>query len=188
MQDHNLFLCYIDKLNHLGIQYFITGSVAAIIYGEPRLTHDIDIVIYLNERDIAKFVAEFPENEFYVPPMEVIKNEIKREVRGHFNLICHESGFKADIYPIGNDSLHIWAMKNRKEYEVDNTLIFVAPPEYVIIRKLQYYEEGNSDKHLRDIRNIIADCIVPINYNFIREHLTSTKLISLFNLIHEPHK
>lgn len=180
MQDRNPFLCYIDKLNRLGTRYFVTGSVAAIIYGEPRLTHDIDIVIYLNEYDVAKFVAEFPENEFYVPPLEVIKNEIKRGVRGHFNLICHETGFKADIYPIGNDSLHIWAMKNKKEYKIDNTPIFVAPPEYVIIRKLQYYEEGDSDKHLRDIKSIIVNCIVPINYDFIKEHLTSGKLVELF--------
>ena len=28
----------------------------------------------------------------------------------------------------------------------------VAPPEYVIVRKLEYFREGGSEKHLRDIR------------------------------------
>jgi hypothetical protein len=32
----------------------------------------------------------------------------------------------------------------------------VAPPEYVIIRKLEYFREGKSEKHLRDIRSMLA--------------------------------
>ncbi len=36
-----------------GIRYFVTGAVAAIAYGEPRLTNDIDIVADLEEDNIA---------------------------------------------------------------------------------------------------------------------------------------
>lgn len=32
----------------------------------------------------------------------------------------------------------------------------LAPPEYVIVRKLQYFREGGSEKHLRDIRSMLA--------------------------------
>ena len=38
---------------------------------------------------------------------------------------------------------------------MDHTQVWVAPPEYVILRKLQYYQEGGSDKHLRDIQGIL---------------------------------
>jgi hypothetical protein len=31
----------------------------------------------------------------------------------------------------------------------------LAPPEYVIVRKLEFYREGGSDKHLRDIRAML---------------------------------
>ena len=31
----------------------------------------------------------------------------------------------------------------------------LAPPEYVIVRKLEYFNEGGSDKHLRDIRGML---------------------------------
>lgn len=47
MPEHNLFLIFISRLNSLGIRYVITGAVASIIYGEPRLTHDLDLVIEL---------------------------------------------------------------------------------------------------------------------------------------------
>jgi hypothetical protein len=32
----------------------------------------------------------------------------------------------------------------------------LAPPEYVILRKLEYHREGGSEKHLRDIRAMLA--------------------------------
>lgn len=33
---------------------------------------------------------------------------------------------------------------------------WVAPPEYVILRKLEYLREGAQDKHVRDIRFMLA--------------------------------
>jgi hypothetical protein len=76
----------------------ITGAVASIIYGEPRLTNDIDLVINMKPDDVETFADAFPIEDFYCPPPEVIKLEIGRSQRGHFNLIHHETGFKADIY------------------------------------------------------------------------------------------
>jgi predicted nucleotidyltransferase len=31
----------------------------------------------------------------------------------------------------------------------------IAPLEYVIVRKLQYFREGGSEKHVRDIRGML---------------------------------
>ena len=45
MQDHNIFFIFTSRLNNLNIRYMITGSVASIVYGEPRMTHDIDLVM-----------------------------------------------------------------------------------------------------------------------------------------------
>jgi hypothetical protein len=78
-----------------------------------------------------------------------------RKTDGHFNLIHHETGFKADIYPVGQDELHIWAMVNRKKVKIEECEVWLAPPEYVIIRKLQYFKEGGSSKHLSDIKNML---------------------------------
>lgn len=35
---------------------------------------------------------------------------------------------------------------------MDGVDVWVAPIEYVIVRKLEYFREGGSEKHLRDIR------------------------------------
>ena len=142
MREADLFLLFIKPLNRSELPYMVTGSVAGIIYGRPRLTHDIDLVLELGVENVNDFISLFPPEKFYCPPKEVIKTEIGRETRGHFNLIHHETGFKADVYPIGKDELHEWAMARRKKVEFDNSQIYLAPPEYVIIKKLQFHKEG----------------------------------------------
>ena len=52
MPEPELFLLFVRPLNRANIRYMVTGSVAAIFYGEPRLTHDVDLVAFLNEADI----------------------------------------------------------------------------------------------------------------------------------------
>ena len=171
MPELNLFRIFIIRLNQLSIPYMITGAVAGIIYGEPRLTNDIDLVIDLKNEDIERFADSFPIEEFYCPPQEVLKLEVSRSLRGHFNLIHHETGFKADIYTSGRDELHHWGLNNRNSVNINNDEFWLAPVEYVILRKLEYYREGQSEKHLRDISGILAVSSEKIDYNFLLEKI-----------------
>jgi hypothetical protein len=147
---------FLDPLERLGLPYCVTGSVAASVYGEPRLTADIDVVLLLRADDIAALQAAFPEEAYYVPPEETLRLEAARATRGMFNLIHHATQFKADIYVAASDPLHEWALANRRRVSLEAAAMWVAPPEYVILRKLEYFREGGQDKHLRDIRFILA--------------------------------
>ncbi len=153
--DPSLFALYTEPLNALGIDYMVTGSVAGIVYGEPRLTHDVDLVLSLASKDVHAFHAAFPIDDFYCPPVEVIETERARTTRGHFNLIHHTTGFKADIY-LKSDALHDWGFSHRVKISQGEGFMWVAPPEYVILRKLEYFREGGSEKHLRDIAMILS--------------------------------
>src|SRR6058998_3543622 len=156
MPEPELSLLFVRPLNQLGVRYFVSGGVAAILYGEPRLTNDVDFVVFLKTEDIPRLEEVFPSPEFYVPPAEVIAAEIAREQRGHFNVIHGDTGFKADFYTSGRDELHEWAFRNTRKLEYRGEPIIVAPPEYVIIRKLEYFREGGSEKHLRDVRSMLG--------------------------------
>ncbi len=173
MQEPNLFLIFAGRLNKLGIPYMITGSVASVIYGEPRLTHDIDIVIDVPVHLIDNFSTAFPTDEFYLPPQEILKNEILRDNRGHCNIIHHETGFKADIYFTGKNNFQQWALSNAKKIDFYDEQLPIAPIEYVIIKKLEFYKEGNAQKHLRDIISILQNSKDIIDekllMNFLRE-------------------
>ena len=152
---------FAQRLGTIGADYMITGATAAILYGQPRLTNDIDVVVALLDEQVPKLISAFPESEFYVPPEAVIRVEQSRALRGHFNILHYASGYKADIYLAGNDPLHLWALPLRRRIDwVGGLSLQVAPPEYVIVRKLEYYREGGSSKHPADIRAILATTAV----------------------------
>ncbi len=155
MPEVDFYTIFLPGLNNAGIPYMVTGSMACIMYGQPRMTHDIDLVVALDIKKTDVFSSLFPAEAFYCPPHEVIKTELLRENRGHFNIIHHQTGLKADIYPAGRDKLMAWGLANRKKYLVRDELIWTAPPEYVIVQKLHYYREGGSQKHLSDIQGVL---------------------------------
>ena len=155
MPVRNLFRIFTDRLNQAGLEYAVTGSVAAIVYGEPRLTHDVDLVLSLKADHASLIVESFPPTLFYCPPLEVIQVEARRNHRGHFNLIDEVTGFKADVYLCGNDPFDQWAVDNRRRIDLDGEAVWIAPPEFVIVKKLMYFREGGSQKHILDIRAIL---------------------------------
>jgi hypothetical protein len=155
MLEHELYDIFIQRLNETDVHYMVTGSVASIIYGQPRLTHDIDFVVDLATSDLQRLSTVFPASEFYCPPVDVMHTEINRESRGQFNIIHHQTGFKADIYPVCDDAFLKEGIRRRRKIHYKNVSIWIAPPEYVIIKKLQYYAEGHSSKHLTDIRAML---------------------------------
>jgi hypothetical protein len=161
------FLIFTRKLSELDIPYMVSGSVAAIFYGEPRLTNDVDIIVFLNPEILPALEKAFPLEEFYCPPLSVIQMEFSREQRGHFNLIHHESGFKADIYISGRDPLHAWGLSHARRVDIEGDTVTFAPPEYVIVRKLQFFREGKSEKHLRDVGRMLLG----LGNNWDRESL-----------------
>jgi len=156
MLEADLIELFVAPLERLGIRYFVTGSVAATLYGEPRATHDIDLVAILTAADGERLAGAFAPPGFYTPPAEVIAIEAGREGRGHFSVIHSESGLKADFFLAGRDPLHRWAFRHAREYAIGRLRVRLAPPEYVIVRKLEFYREGGSEKHLRDIRSMLA--------------------------------
>lgn len=149
----------------------ITGSIASIMYGEPRLTHDIDIVITIASDEIPKLMNAFPLEKYYCPPEEIIQIESRRTQRGHFNIIHHESGLKADFYFPGAEAYQFDAMRRRVRKEFFNEELWIAPPEYVILWKLLFYREGRSEKHLRDIRQMFEVSHAKIDHEILREYI-----------------
>ncbi len=185
MQELDLFKIFTTKLDELKLNYFITGSIASIIYGEPRLTHDIDIVLEIYEHHVEHLIKKFPDKEFYIPPSEVIKNELLRTERGHFNLIHNSTGFKADIYLIGKNDFQKWALENKNKIDYLKSSLFIAPPEYVIIKKLEYYKEGQADKHLNDIRSILVNSEDIIDFKTVEKFAIKFGVLDLWEMVKE---
>ncbi len=155
MTEVGLISLFVSPLNRLRIPYLVTGGVASVVYGEPRFTRDIDMVVQLRPGDAARFVGAWAPAEFYVPPVETVAEESRRPAHGHFNLMHHDSAMRADIYLPGEDPLNAWALEHPVTRVVDGEPVTMAPIEAVILNKLRYYQAGGSDRHLRDIESMI---------------------------------
>jgi len=169
MAEADLIGLFAGPLESAGLPYMVTGATAAILYGQPRTTNDLDVVVELKVPDLPRLRAAFPENEYYLPPDDIIAIELRRTQRGHLNVLHHESGFKADLYPISNDPLHHWAFPRFRSIRHGGQNIRFAPPEYVILRKLEFFREGQSTKHLGDIRAMLEMSEDAINRTMLDE-------------------
>jgi hypothetical protein len=183
MDENEPLWLFVDPLNEAEIAYMVTGATAAILYGGPRLTNDLDLVVELTLSQIARLSILFPEERFYCPPADVIAVEQGRSSRGHFNLIHHETGYKADIYLTGSDPFHAWGLGHRRELRLERRRIWVAPPEYVIVRKLEYHREGGSSKHLEDIRAMLGISGSSLDTAFLDAELTARGLADQWRLL-----
>lgn len=156
MAEPSLLELFVRPLTNARIAYFITGGVATVVYGEPRFTRDIDLVVTIERDDAPRFLALWPEALFYAPPLEALEEEIARSRLGHCNIVHAETGLVADCYLAGDDALHAWAFRHVRVLAVDDLTIHVAPVEYVIARKLSYYQQSGSTRHLEDVERMRA--------------------------------
>ena len=175
---------FAPPLNEAGLRWITVGSIAASAYGEFRVTNDVDLVLVMNRGDASQLARAFPDEEFYRPPLEVMEVEAARAQRGHFNLIHHQTGFKADVYLAGRDPLSAWALANRRQAMVAGTNVWLAPPEHVVIGKLEFYREGGSEKHLRDIRAMLA--VTPVDRACVERETARRGLIEQWQLCLVP--
>ena len=167
MEQHELLRRVLEVLEAQGIAYMVVGSVASGVYGEPRMTRDIDIVVELRPNQVAKLCEAFPAPEYYV------SDKAAREAvaaGGQFNVIHPASGNKIDFMIAGHDA---WgrsqAGRRRRKQIFPDLAGYAAAPEDVIISKLLYYKEGGSEKHLRDIAGMMQISGDEIDAEYIAE-------------------
>lgn len=106
---------FVFPVHQAHIPYMISGAMAAVLYGVPRFTQDIDLILHPDVNSAEKIRQLFPEERYYIPPDEVIISELSRASRGHFNLIHHDTGYRADIYLAGSDPFQQWDWKTEKK-------------------------------------------------------------------------
>lgn len=161
--EHQVFAESIKLLENLKIPYMIGGSVAAIAYGEPRLTLDMDVIVNLNPQQ-AKALSKALGTEYY-SSLESMQEAISDQ--SHFNIIQSEVGVKVDFYVLGKDEFSLEEFKRRRREAFDENMTAVfATPEDIIVKKMEWFKTGESQKHLDDIKGIlkISGSILDLKY------------------------
>ncbi len=152
MDQADILRLAVGILEKLNIPYMLVGSLASGVYGEARLTQDIDIVIAPTLQQLDQLCAAFPSDDFYV------SREAAREALGfhsQFNVLYPTTGDKIDFMIAKSDEWGVEQLTRRERMLLlPDFEGFAARPEDVIISKMQYFEAGGSEKHLRDITSM----------------------------------
>lgn len=157
----------VGVLERLDLPYLVTGSMATVLYGEPRFTNDVDIVVDLPADRSQEFCAAFPGDELDLDS-ESVRRAVERS--GQFNIIHPRSGLKVDvIIPERSPFDESRFARGRRERPAGDYEATFASPEDAILKKLEYFREGGSDKHLRDIVGVLEVSGEEIDRVYIRE-------------------
>jgi hypothetical protein len=181
VQQTDLLRKVIADLEVLEISYALVGSFASGAFGEPRLTHDIDIVVDLDIRQVDLLCAKFSEPEFYVS-LAAAQQAVRH--RGQFNVIHPTSGNKIDFMIARNDLWGSTLLERRLRIPLfPDQEGFVAAPEDIILGKMIYYREGASDKHLRDITGILQVAGSQVDRAYIERFAAKLGVVDIWQAI-----
>ena len=149
MSQSELLIFVLAQLNKNHVPYMVTGSVVSSLQGEPRSTHDIDIVVLLEVQTAPLLAALFPKDAFYISTDSII-DAIER--RNMFNLIDMFSGNKVDFWLLTEENYDQVRFARRQKADVLGIEEFyITSPEDTIISKLRWAKlAGGSEKQLTD--------------------------------------
>jgi hypothetical protein len=161
----------------LGISYYITGGVAAISYGEPRTTQDLDLVMAISPDVIDRLSDALTEAGFYVPGIDDVKSGRMRTLQ----IIEMESISRADLVVAGTDEFERLKFTRRRVIEFEGTALYFASPEDVILNKLRWRQRSGSEKQWRDVLGVLKVQAENLDYGYMREWAEQLGLVDALN-------
>jgi hypothetical protein len=163
-----------DRLSAHGLPFMLTGSFALAYYATPRMTRDLDIVVALDEKDVDALVAAF-ESDFYIDA-DAARTAILSERM--FNLMHLESGVKVDLIVRKSSEFRQVEFARRRQVAIAGIQTWVVSCEDLVLSKLVWALDSNSELQRRDIRQLLA---VAIDIDYIRKWAPNLGVTTLLN-------
>jgi hypothetical protein len=135
-------------LEKAGIECMLTGSLVSSLQGEPRSTHDVDLVVQIDQSDADAIVGGFPPPRYYVSE-SAVRDAIRD--KSMFNLLDTVEGDKVDFWLLTDEPFDESRFARRQIEELFGVPTPVSTPEDTILAKLRWADlSGGSEKHFVD--------------------------------------
>ncbi len=168
-----ILIQFFEKYN---IPYMLSGSMAMSTYTGPRYTRDFDFIVHLKPSDVKLLMEYFKEG--YYCEEDAIREAIEKE--GMFNIIDHQSNYKADFVILKNNPYRKKEFERRKQVEFLDMKIFLVSPEDLVISKLIWIQELQSSIQAEDIKMLSS--LKDLDWSYIYEWISNLNL-NTFGLI-----
>lgn len=179
MDFRKLLLKIIKVLNEFKIRYIITGGYAVSIWGRPRATFDIDVVVELfshQTRDIQQALQKVSETAYI--DEDVMRNAVRQ--KGEFNFIHPESGIKVDFFVKTGDPDFRRELKRRVAIKIGGKVTYFISPEDLILNKLLWYLKTQSSRQLEDVESILK-FQRKLDFDYLKKWAIKLGVKDLFN-------
>ena len=183
MSQQELLKLVMQVLNKAGIEYMFTGSLVSSLQGEPRSTHDIDVVVSIERSAVKKLVSAFPPPDYYLSE-EAVYSAL--DDHGMFNLIEVDTGDKVDFWILTDQPFDVSRFARRYSEHVIGMDIYVSSFEDTILMKLSWAEQsGGSEKHFIDALRVYEVQYERLDMGYMEEWAKRLKVEKLFERVKE---
>ena len=136
------------KLDSLGMEYMVTGAIASSVYGEPRTTHDIDLVIAIKKDAIPRLLEAFSPPDYYLSESSVREAVAAEDM---FTLFDRREAAKVDFWVLTNSPFDRSRFARRCIQKAAKIRMTVSSPEDTILMKVWWAKQcGRSEKQFMD--------------------------------------
>ena len=178
MSQQELLRQIVEILDSARIEYMLTGSIVSSLQGEPRSTHDIDIIVAMDHTSMDALIEAFPPPDYYLT-RESILNAITHH--GMFNLINVNTGDKVDFWLLSNEPFDESRFSRRYIEEFMGLKIQVSAPEDTILAKLRWAKlSGGSEKHFIDALRVYEVQLEKLNIDYMEYWVKELNIASLW--------
>jgi hypothetical protein len=183
LAQQDLLTYTIQALDRAGIDYMVTGSIVSSLQGEPRSTHDLDLVVAVQPEHVLALLSAFPAPHFYVDEAAVVE---AIEVRGVFNVIDRREGDKVDFWMLRDDDFDRSRFGRRYEEEVFGIRIKVSSPEDTILAKLRWAKlSGGGDRYVRDALGVYEVQRDSLNLSYLEDWASRLGVVDLLQRVRD---
>jgi hypothetical protein len=150
-------------LASLRVRWYLFGAQAALIWGRPRLTADVDVTVRLDPEDPERLVRALEAGGFRLrvsPDADFV-----RRTRV-LPFVYTPNGLPLDVVLAGPGLEEMFLERARPVQVADVTIPVISPEDFIVVKIL-----AGRPKDLEDVRGVLGERLPSLDVDAIRSTL-----------------